>query len=98
MPSRAALARHPLAIVGAVLTTVTAVVFIALVIAVLLGLLNNPYAGLVIFVGLPVIFILGLLLIPAGMWLQRRKLQRDPSRRPSGECWTSARHQSVVRR
>jgi nitrate/TMAO reductase-like tetraheme cytochrome c subunit len=79
VPSRAALARHPLAIVGAVLTTVTAVVFIALVIAVLLGLLNNPYAGLVIFVGLPLILVVGLLLIPAGMWLQRRKLQRDPS-------------------
>jgi len=69
---RAALA-HPLAIVGALITTASAVVFIALVIAALLGLLENPYAGLVVFVLLPAVFVAGLLLIPAGMWLQQRK-------------------------
>ena len=42
MPSRAALARHPLAIVGALITTVSAVVFIALVIAVVAGLAQQP--------------------------------------------------------
>jgi nitrate/TMAO reductase-like tetraheme cytochrome c subunit len=62
-----------------VITTVTAVVFIALVLAAALGLLVNPYAGLVVFVALPAIFVLGLLLIPLGMWLQRRRLARDPS-------------------
>ena len=78
MTSRAALARHPLAIAGVLITTVTAVVFLALVIAVVLGLLNNPYAGLVVFVALPAIFVVGLLLIPLGMRLQRKKLLRDP--------------------
>jgi len=76
--SRAALARHPLAIAGVVITTVTAVVFLALAIAMAVGLLENPYAGLVVFVGLPALFVLGLLLIPAGMWLQRRKLRLHP--------------------
>ena len=79
MSSRSALARHPLALVGGVITTVTAVVFIALAIAEAIGLFENTYAGLVIFVALPALFILGLLLIPAGMWLQRRRLRRDPS-------------------
>src|SRR5436190_3205086 len=69
---RAAFA-HPLALVGALITTASAVVFIALVIAALLGLLENPYAGLVVFVLLPAVFVAGLLLVPAGMWLQRRK-------------------------
>jgi len=78
MPSRAALARHPLAIAGAVITTVTAVVFIVLAVAVVMGLFENPYAGLVVFIGLPAVFVLGLLLIPAGMWLQQRKLRRHP--------------------
>ena len=78
MTNRAALARHPLAIAGAVIATVSAVVFISLLIAALVGLLNNPYAGLVVFVALPAVFLLGLVLIPAGMWLQRRKLQRHP--------------------
>jgi nitrate/TMAO reductase-like tetraheme cytochrome c subunit len=79
VPSRAELARHPVAIVGAVLTTVTAVVFIALVIAAALGLLDNPYAGLVVFVALPAAFVFGLLLIPLGMWLQKRRLRRHPT-------------------
>jgi hypothetical protein len=77
--AREALARHPLAIAGALITTASAVAFIALAVAALAGLFNNPYAGLVVFVALPALFLLGLLLIPAGMWLQQRKLQRDPS-------------------
>jgi hypothetical protein len=76
---REALVRHPLAIAGALITTAAAVVFAALVIASMLGLFHNPYAGLVVFIALPALFVAGLLLIPAGMWLQKRKLQRDPS-------------------
>jgi len=75
---REALARHPLAIAGALITTFAAVAFIAMAIAVVAGLFDNPYAGLVVFVALPVLFVVGLLLIPAGMSLQRRKLERDP--------------------
>src|SRR6476660_5387282 len=73
------LARHPLAIVGAVVTTASAVVFITLVIAMLAGMLTNPYAGLVVFIGIPAVFVMGLLLIPAGIWLERRKQLRDPA-------------------
>ena len=73
MASRATLARHPLAIAGALITTVSAVVFIALVIAVVAGLFDNPYAGLVVFVAIPGLFVLGLLLIPLGMWLEARR-------------------------
>src|SRR5262245_58143922 len=71
--TRGALARHPVAITGVVITTASAVVFVALLIAMLVGMLNNPYAGLVVFVAVPAIFVLGLLLIPLGMRLQRRK-------------------------
>ncbi len=78
MAGREALARHPLAIAGALITTFAAVAFIAMAIAVVAGLFDNPYAGLVVFVALPALFVAGLLLIPAGMWLQRRKLERDP--------------------
>jgi NapC/NirT cytochrome c family, N-terminal region len=74
-----ALVRHPVAIAGAVIATASAVLFIALVIAVVAGLLNNPYAGLIVFIVLPALFVLGLLLIPLGARLQQRKLARDPS-------------------
>lgn len=73
-----ALARHPLAIAGAVITTASAVVFIALVIAEFIGLFENPYSGLVVFIAIPAVFVLGLLLIPLGMWLEQRKLERHP--------------------
>ena len=48
-------------------------------IALLTGLFHrNPYAGLVVFVAIPGLFFFGLLLIPLGMWLQRRRLLRHP--------------------
>jgi nitrate/TMAO reductase-like tetraheme cytochrome c subunit len=61
---------------GIALTTASAVVFIALAVAMFLGMLSNPYAGLIVFVGLPMIFVAGLLLIPVGMTLQRRAFER----------------------
>ncbi len=79
MTTWAQLARHPVSLVGAALTTASAVTFVALAIAAAAGLFDHPYAGLVIFIALPAVFLLGLLLIPLGIWLQRRKLLRDPS-------------------
>lgn len=60
--------------VGIALTTAAAVVFIALAVAMFAGLLANPYAGLVVFILLPALVVLGLLLIPLGMRLQRKAL------------------------
>jgi len=37
----------------------------------------HPYVGIVLFMVLPMIFILGLLLIPAGILLRRRKLRKE---------------------
>jgi hypothetical protein len=84
MTSRVTLARHPVALAGALLTTATAVNFVGLVLAELAGLIRNPYAGLVIYVLIPALFVLGLLLIPLGMWLEARKRRRDPS---AGRDW-----------
>ena len=75
-----ALARHPLAIAGVVLATVAGVAFVLLIIAALAGLFANPYAGLVVFVLFPALLLLGLLLIPLGVRLDRRRRERDPSR------------------
>ena len=81
MTGRHALVRHPLAIAGALVTTVSAVVFIALFVAMLAGLFHNPYAGLVVFVAIPACFAAGLVLIPVGMRIQQRRLARDPTAR-----------------
>jgi hypothetical protein len=37
---------------------------------------TNPYVGLVATVGLPALFVLGLVLVPAGLFLYRRRLQQ----------------------
>jgi hypothetical protein len=71
--------RHPLSLAGVAVATASAVGFLALVAADLLGLFTNPYAGLVIFIALPALFVAGLVLIPFGIWLQRRAARRDPS-------------------
>ena len=77
MPGRT-LARHPVSLAGAMLASASGVVFIALFIAELLGLFENPYAALVVFVAVPALLVLGLLLIPFGMWLERRRLRQHP--------------------
>ena len=78
MSQPGALLRHPLAIAGAFITAVSGVVFLALLTAALIGLFDNPYAGLVVFVAIPAVLVLGIVLVPLGMWLQRRKLARHP--------------------
>src|SRR5262245_17355673 len=70
---------HPLAIAGVLVSTAAAAVCLTLTIAMLAGLLKNPYAGLLVFVALPGFFMLGVLLVLAGARLRRRKLLRDPS-------------------
>ncbi len=79
MSNRSALASHPVTIAGVLLTTISAVLFIAAVAAELLGLIRTPYGGLVIYLFIPAVFVLGLLLIPLGHWLEARRRRRNPS-------------------
>ena len=51
---RGAFVRHPLAIAGVVIATVAGVLFVVLILAALAGLFQNPYAGLLVFIALPV--------------------------------------------
>ena len=76
--------RHPLSLFGVWLTTVSAVMFLVVFAAELLGVHTNPYIGIVFFLVLPGLFVLGLLLIPAGVWLMRRRERRG---RPEGIEW-----------
>jgi nitrate/TMAO reductase-like tetraheme cytochrome c subunit len=73
------LLRHPVSIAGVLITTVGAVGFLTMAVAAALGLFNHPYAGLIVFILLPAVFVLGLLLIPLGIRLHRRAIRRDPA-------------------
>lgn len=50
-----------------------AIVFVILILLEVFGLVANPYLGLVLFVGVPGTFVAGLLLIPVGIWVDRRR-------------------------
>src|SRR5450755_726037 len=68
-----------------VLTTISAVVFLVVFLADLFGMHTNPYLGIVFFVVLPGIFVFGLILIPLGAWIERRR--RASGKKPSELKW-----------
>jgi hypothetical protein len=65
--------RNPLSLLGMAVTTTAAVLFLALLVLDAVGAIANPYLGLLIFVSIPVVFVLGLLLVPAGAWWAGRR-------------------------
>ena len=67
------LSRNPLSITGAVITTIAALAFLLFVLLGAFDLLASPYAGLIGFVLIPGIFLVGLALIPLGMWREGRR-------------------------
>jgi hypothetical protein len=83
--SRPRLVAHPVAIAGAVLTTVSAALFLVSLGLELVGFHTSPYLGILTFLALPAAFVAGLLLIPLGAWLDRRRLARGgvPARWPA---------------
>ncbi len=70
------LGQNPITLTGAVITTSTALTTIAFwFYEIFLPGPPHPYIGLLVFLILPGIFVLGLLLIPVGIWLRRRSLR-----------------------
>jgi len=65
--------RSPLALIGAVITTVSAVLFITLFALEQLGFHGGTYLGIIAFLIIPAFFVLGLVLIPIGIWRERRR-------------------------
>jgi hypothetical protein len=72
-PSFSTALRNRISALGVALTTATGVLFVLLIAADLLGFLNNPYTGLVMFVMVPALFVVGLLLIALGVSVERRR-------------------------
>src|SRR4051812_26542514 len=79
------LIRCPISVAGMVLTTISAVLFLVVFLADLFGWHSNPYVGIVFFLILPAIFVFGLVLIPLGAWIERRRRARG--RAPTDVGW-----------
>ena len=72
-PSFAAALRNPISAIGVALTTASSLLFLFLFLIHLFGFLENPYTGILVFVLLPALFLIGLSIIPCGLWLERRR-------------------------
>lgn len=70
-PIAASALRNRIAAAGVALTIASSVVFLFLIGLELLGLLHSPYADLLVFVLVPAFLVLGLVLIPIGLWQGR---------------------------
>jgi nitrate/TMAO reductase-like tetraheme cytochrome c subunit len=70
------LAQNPVSLVGVSLATSLFFTMLVFYVATSVGVSLNPYVGIVAFLVLPGIFLLGLVLIPVGMILKRRRESR----------------------
>ena len=68
---------NPISLAGGAITTAAGVTMIGYWLVELFGRANdNPYLGIIFFLLLPALFIAGLILIPVGLFLRRKKLQK----------------------
>lgn len=77
--------RNPITIAGSILTTVSALLFIAFMVLDIMGVQTNHYLGIVFVVLIPGLFVAGLIIIPFGMWRERRRLLKGLP--PSLKWW-----------
>ncbi len=68
---------NPVSLAGGAITSASGVTMIGYWLVELFGRPNdNPYLGIIFFLILPALFIAGLILIPIGVFIRRRKLQK----------------------
>jgi hypothetical protein len=68
---------NPISLAGGAITSASGVTMIGYWLVELFGRPNdNPYLGIIFFLLLPALFIGGLVLIPIGVFIRRRKLQK----------------------
>ena len=68
---------NPISLAGGAITSASGVTMIGYWLVEILGRPNdNPYLGIIFFLLLPALFVVGLLLIPIGVYLRRRMLQK----------------------
>src|ERR1700742_1582032 len=71
------LAHNPISLIGIGLTTASALTLIGFWVVAVFGhgASANPYVGIIFDLCLPALFVLGLILIPLGIWWKKRSLK-----------------------
>jgi hypothetical protein len=75
-----ALTRNPISLTGAAITTASGVLVVTLFTLELFGMHGGAYSGIIAYLILPAIFVLGLLLIPIGILRERQQVRRAAAR------------------
>jgi nitrate/TMAO reductase-like tetraheme cytochrome c subunit len=83
MPHSFKYLRNGISLVGMLLVTTSALLFLVIFLADLFGLHTNPYIGIVFFLIIPGIFIFGLAIVPIGAYFARRRERRGETLVPS---------------
>jgi len=71
-----ALTRNPISLAGTAIATAAVILIFTLVAIEIVGFLANPYVGILTYMILPAVFVVGLLLIPWGIARERRKARQ----------------------
>ena len=82
--ARFSLFRNAITIFGGALATTGAVLFLIFFLLDLVGMHSNPYMGMLFFLVCPGLFVAGLVLIPIGAWVARRRRAAGPAGRRRG--------------
>ena len=70
------LSNNLLSLIGVVAVTLAGVAWLLVLPVTLRGARLHPYAGILIYLLLPALFLVGLVLIPLGIYLNRRRQQK----------------------
>lgn len=73
------LTRHWVGLAGVALVTTAGISWLVVLPLNIRGHVENPYVGIVLFLILPVIFFTGLVLIPVGIYLGKRRIRAGPA-------------------
>ena len=68
--------RHWLSLVGICLIATAVISWLFVLPVHVRGHIDNPYTGIIVFLILPTIFFTGLLLVPIGVYLSKRQIQK----------------------
>jgi nitrate/TMAO reductase-like tetraheme cytochrome c subunit len=75
-PAWFVLTRHWLSLLGVALVTTAGISWLFVLPLQIRGHASNPYIGIIVFLILPVIFFIGLALIPIGVYLSKRRIAK----------------------
>jgi hypothetical protein len=74
-PAWFVLTRHWLSLAGVALVTTAGISWLFVLPQQIRGHVSNPYIGIIVFLILPIVFFLGLALIPIGVYLSKRQIR-----------------------